>query len=84
MREICTSGSVGGEGGNILAYLASTARHCSSRRLRVIKRWFRTADQMQHKGFRTAQVKVISLQVGGRFQQRSLDFGAVHMKRRGS
>jgi hypothetical protein len=22
MREICTSGSVGGEGGNILAYLA--------------------------------------------------------------
>jgi hypothetical protein len=23
MREICTSGSVGGEGGNILAYLAS-------------------------------------------------------------
>ena len=23
MREICTSGSVGGEGGNILAYLAA-------------------------------------------------------------
>jgi hypothetical protein len=26
MREICTSGSVGGEGGNILAYLASVRR----------------------------------------------------------
>jgi hypothetical protein len=24
MREICTSGSVGGEGGNILAYPATT------------------------------------------------------------
>jgi hypothetical protein len=29
MREICTSGTVGGEGGNILAYPATTkiARH---------------------------------------------------------
>ena len=28
MREICTSGSVGGEGGNILAYPAATiGRH---------------------------------------------------------
>jgi hypothetical protein len=26
MREICTSGSVGGEGGNILAYLALTRK----------------------------------------------------------
>ena len=25
MREICTSGSVGGEGGNILAYPASSS-----------------------------------------------------------
>jgi|GEM_PF-2915321 len=27
MREICTSGSVGGEGGNILAYPALKSRH---------------------------------------------------------
>ena len=32
MREICTSGSVGGEGGNILAYPAQNRMH---RRIRV-------------------------------------------------
>ena len=28
MREICTSGSVGGEGGNILTYPAASVRDC--------------------------------------------------------
>ncbi len=31
MREICTSGSVGGKGGNILAYPALTLRPASAR-----------------------------------------------------
>ena len=35
MREICTSGSVGGEGGNILAYLALLATRYSVAACRI-------------------------------------------------
>src|SRR5215468_7265863 len=36
---------------------------------------------MPEKGFRAAQVIFIGLPGGGRFQQRSLNLGAVHMSR---
>ena len=40
MREICTSGSVGGEGGNLLAYPANTvSRNITSHREKGIGAW---------------------------------------------
>jgi hypothetical protein len=47
----------------------------------IIERRFRASAQMQEKGLRTAQVILIGLPGGRRFQERSLYFGAVHMSR---
>src|SRR6266700_4528023 len=54
MREICTSGSVGGEGGNILAYPAGKLRirgHPSRRALRALLR-MRSEDDQPLRQFR--------------------------------
>src|SRR6266849_9406805 len=45
----------------------------------LIERRFGASGRMQEKGFRAAQVIIIGLPGGGRFQQRSLDLSAVHM-----
>jgi hypothetical protein len=41
MREICTSGSVGGEGGNILAYPAQSAEGACPREETIKHAWAR-------------------------------------------
>src|ERR1700733_14978212 len=47
----------------------------------IIERSLRASVQMQKEGLGTAQIILIGLPRSGRFQQRSFDFGAVHMSR---
>ena len=51
MREICTSGTVGGEGGNILAYPAQRRRHSSFHtRKTIVRRAHRLAVSVRLVG----------------------------------
>src|SRR5262249_32829482 len=49
----------------------------------IIERCFRAPAYVQEKGFGAAQIIFVGLPGGRRFQQRSLDFGPVHMSYEG-